>query len=165
MGYTDKKFSNEYIISHWYFVSNIEIVSEKENKCIVCFGDSITDNGNGTYTLNNTVSLTYTDWFNNYSNYTGKYTCNSSSTTCENPRFILWGNSRAYDYVDISEKIDTIPNKYDIVYVSNIRDWIRRRNNIGVNIINNVTDIVPVCVSIATSERLPEQPILFLFRL
>ena len=38
-----EKFSNEYIISHWYFVSNIEIVSEIENRCIVCFGDSITD--------------------------------------------------------------------------------------------------------------------------
>jgi len=38
-------FSNEYIISHWYFVSNIELVSEKgkDNNCIVCFGDSITD--------------------------------------------------------------------------------------------------------------------------
>ena len=36
-------FSNEYIISHWYFISNIELVSEQENQCIICFGDSITD--------------------------------------------------------------------------------------------------------------------------
>ena len=38
-------FSNEYIITHWYFISNIELVSEKDkvNKSIVCFGDSITD--------------------------------------------------------------------------------------------------------------------------
>ena len=39
----EEKFSNEYIITHWYFISNLEIVSDKENKCIVCFGDSITD--------------------------------------------------------------------------------------------------------------------------
>ena len=39
----EENFSNEYIITHWYFISNLEIVSDKENKCIVCFGDSITD--------------------------------------------------------------------------------------------------------------------------
>ena len=39
-------FCNEYIINHWYFISNIELVSKKENKCIVCFGDSITDGRN-----------------------------------------------------------------------------------------------------------------------
>lgn len=39
----EENFSNEYIMTHWYFISNLEIVSDKENKCIVCFGDSITD--------------------------------------------------------------------------------------------------------------------------
>ena len=39
----EENFSNEYIMNHWYFISNLEIVSDKENKCIVCFGDSITD--------------------------------------------------------------------------------------------------------------------------
>ena len=39
----EEEFSNEYIISHWYFISNIEVVSEIENNCITCFGDSITD--------------------------------------------------------------------------------------------------------------------------
>ena len=37
-------FSEEYKIEHWYFISNIELVSnEDNNKCITCFGDSITD--------------------------------------------------------------------------------------------------------------------------
>ena len=37
-------FSKEYKIEHWYFISNIELVSnEDNNKCITCFGDSITD--------------------------------------------------------------------------------------------------------------------------
>ena len=39
----EENFSNEYIMTHWYFISNLEIVSDKENKCIVCFGNSITD--------------------------------------------------------------------------------------------------------------------------
>ena len=39
----EEKFSNEYILTNWCFISNIEVVSEKENKCVVCFGDSITD--------------------------------------------------------------------------------------------------------------------------
>ena len=39
----ESKFSEEYKITSWYFISNMELNSEKENKCIVCFGDSITD--------------------------------------------------------------------------------------------------------------------------
>ena len=39
----EENFSNECVVTHWYFISNLEIVSDKENKCIVCFGDSITD--------------------------------------------------------------------------------------------------------------------------
>lgn len=39
----ESKFSKEYKITSWYFISNMEFNSEKENKCIVCFGDSITD--------------------------------------------------------------------------------------------------------------------------
>ena len=38
-----EKFSSEYKIAHWYFVSNIEVVSNKQIKGLICFGDSITD--------------------------------------------------------------------------------------------------------------------------
>ena len=39
----EEKFSDEYKVTHWYFISNIEIVSHTPIKGVVCFGDSITD--------------------------------------------------------------------------------------------------------------------------
>ena len=39
----EEKFSDEYKIEHWYFISNIEILNTKNIKGLVCFGDSITD--------------------------------------------------------------------------------------------------------------------------
>jgi lysophospholipase L1-like esterase len=39
----EEKFCDEYKVSHWYFISNIEIVSPTPIKGLVCFGDSITD--------------------------------------------------------------------------------------------------------------------------
>jgi len=39
----ESKFSDEYKVPHWYFISNIEIVSPTLLKGVVCFGDSITD--------------------------------------------------------------------------------------------------------------------------
>ena len=39
----ESKFYDEYKVPHWYFISNIEIVSPTLLKGVVCFGDSITD--------------------------------------------------------------------------------------------------------------------------
>ena len=71
----------------------------------ILFGDSLTDNGDGTYTINNTISSTLTDWYNNYSNYNNKYTCNSSSAVCTNPRYITRTTLTNYNYIDVGEKI------------------------------------------------------------
>ena len=49
-GYKIRKrlFSNKKKISHWYFISALEISSNLTKKIIVCFGDSITDGASGT---------------------------------------------------------------------------------------------------------------------
>lgn len=39
----EEKFTNEYKIEHWYFVSNIEILNKNNIKGLICFGDSLTD--------------------------------------------------------------------------------------------------------------------------
>ena len=36
-------FSSDYKTPHWYFVESIEVISNKQNNAIVCFGDSITE--------------------------------------------------------------------------------------------------------------------------
>lgn len=69
-------------------------------------GDSIIDNGNDTYTLDNTFSISIDDWYINYSNYVGMYTCGDAvSITCSNPRYIHEAYKTYYNYIDSGEKI------------------------------------------------------------
>ena len=74
--------------------------------------------------------------------------------------------SSSFYQVDISEKIDTIPNKYDIVYVSNIRDWIRRRNKAWnvysdnlYNLLNN--NGIVLCSNVVTGGPTEEEKRIF----
>ena len=67
-------------------------------------GDSVTDNGDGTYTLNNPISVSLSDWITN-GYYPTKYTCNNSSSTCINPRYITSTTRVHYEYVDLSDRI------------------------------------------------------------
>ncbi len=48
------------------------------------YGDSYTDNGNGTYTINNPSTIQRKDWYTGYSNVgAGKYVCkNATNNTC-----------------------------------------------------------------------------------
>ena len=48
------------------------------------YGDSFTDNGNGTYTINNPATIQRKDWYTNYSDVgAGKYVCkNAVNDTC-----------------------------------------------------------------------------------
>ena len=71
----------------------------------ISFGESITDNGDGTYTLESVNTIEYKDWYTNYSTYKGKYTCNNNSITCTNPRYVTATTNTNYTYVDASEKI------------------------------------------------------------
>ena len=71
----------------------------------IVFGDSIHDNGDGTYTINNPTNVTLSDWYTNYANYKEKYTCNDSSTTCAFPRYTTATSPTDYTYINASEKI------------------------------------------------------------
>ena len=39
----EEKFSSKHKTAHWFFISNIDILSSKPIKGLVCFGDSLTD--------------------------------------------------------------------------------------------------------------------------
>ena len=71
----------------------------------IVFGDSIRDNGDGTYTINNPTNVTLSDWYTNFANYKNKYTCNDSSTTCASPRYTTATTSMNYTYINAGEKI------------------------------------------------------------
>ena len=70
----------------------------------VVVGDSITDNGDGTYTINNPTSVSLSDWNTTYANYNKKYTCGDNSITCTNPRYIYSASKRGYTSILASEK-------------------------------------------------------------
>lgn len=66
----------------------------------MALGNSITDNGNGTYSLNGVTNVDMKDWYTNYSSYKNKYTCGSSSSTCSNYLYISNTTSTSYTYID-----------------------------------------------------------------
>ena len=50
------------------------------------YGDSYTDNLDGTYTINNPTTIYRENWYTNYSNLTNKYICkNATNNTCNEP--------------------------------------------------------------------------------
>ena len=71
----------------------------------IVFGDSITENGDGTYTINNPVYVTLANWYANYTNNQNKYTCNDSNVTCAYPRYTTATTTTNYTYINAGEKI------------------------------------------------------------
>ena len=55
----------------------------------IILGKGITDNGNSTYTLTDTVTVKKVDWYTNYSTYKNYYMCKDlTSTTCDSKYII-----------------------------------------------------------------------------
>ena len=99
----------------------------------IVFGDSITDNGNGTYTLNNSISVSLTDWYTNYMNYKNIYTCNSLSSSCSDPRYIISSYANSYGYLNAIDKILISKSRNglylnDTILVSKV-DWYNNYSN------------------------------------
>lgn len=64
------------------------------------FGDSLIENNDGTYTLNNPVSITKSQWYDEYANLVNLFTCGSDGgDTCENPRFVSATTATNYSYI------------------------------------------------------------------
>ncbi len=63
----------------------------------IIVGDSITDNGDGTYTINNPVTIS--QWWRNYKSCAKKYTCLSTTTTCSSPIYIASTYDSFYYYI------------------------------------------------------------------
>ncbi len=82
------------------------------NDYVMVMGDSISDNGDGTYTLDSVSYVTVTDWFNNYASYVKKYTCGDHyTTTCSHPSYIVNTEPDIYEYVDAGVKFMIGKNK------------------------------------------------------
>ncbi|MBR2678082.1 MAG: MucBP domain-containing protein [Bacilli bacterium] len=69
------------------------------------YGDSYTDNGDGTYTINNPTSIKKKDYYNYYNTINKKYMCmNTSSNTCNDLKYIYYTSKLSLDYMSINNK-------------------------------------------------------------
>lgn len=64
------------------------------------FGDSYTDNGDGTYTINNPTTITRLDWYQNYSSMDSKYVCkNAVDNTCSDLWYVTSTSATSFSYI------------------------------------------------------------------
>ena len=68
------------------------------------YGDSYTDNGNGTYTINNPITINRSDWYTSYSNVgTGKYVCkNAVNDTCSDLWYTTATSNTSMTYIKVA---------------------------------------------------------------
>ena len=82
----------------------VKTLSNGDIDVSIKLSDSITDNGNGTYTLDSPITtVELKNWYTDYASYIGKYTCGDSNTTCSSPKFIGKTTSTTYGYIDESQ--------------------------------------------------------------
>ena len=79
--------------------------TKQKNDFDMMIGDSIVDNGDNTYTIDNPTRISVDDWYTNYANYVNKYTCGDLTTTCTSPRYLTATTRTNYTYLNASEKI------------------------------------------------------------
>ena len=70
------------------------------------YGDSYTDNGNGTYTINNATTINRSDRYANYNNIKGKYVCkNATNDTCSSVWYVTSDtNATTLSYIYATNK-------------------------------------------------------------
>lgn len=66
------------------------------------FGDSYTDNGDGTYTINNPTTIQRVDWYQNYSSMDSKYVCkNAVDNTCSDLWYVTSTRATSFSYIKL----------------------------------------------------------------
>ena len=103
--------SIDYVIS--YYNSSIYGVSLRDGNTIedyheyISYANSYTDNGDGTYSLNDYTSINVIDYYSNYANMVNKYYCQNQTGTglCEELGFIKKTNEYGFQYYDVKHPI------------------------------------------------------------
>lgn len=97
---------------------------------IINVADSVTDNLNGTYSLDTPTPVDYKVWFANYTDYKNKYTCGESNLSCANPRYMYNTKNLGYDYVSGIIQASLTRNGLALVSPQKIEagDWYKNFN-------------------------------------
>ena len=84
--------------SYQYIISLSGGITDSATQTIT-LGKNMIDNGDGTYSLTELVTIKKRDWFTTYSTYNGYYMCRDlTSTTCENKNLIISTDSNSIIY-------------------------------------------------------------------
>ena len=107
------------------------------------YGDSYTDNGNGTYTIDNPTAINRSDWYTNYSNIgAGKYVCkNAVNDTCSDLWYTTSTTNTSIFYIKVANNY-----KYakGFTYNSNTNKYTLNNDSVSfynINDINNITSL------------------------
>ncbi len=121
-----------------YYYFNI---TKNENPLldVYTYGTSYTDNGDGTFTINDPVSMNRKDWYTNYKNVASKYICkNATNNTCSDLKYTSEGTIVSLDYIRVnynykySKSFTWNGSKYILDDDSSITFWnIRNADNIS----------------------------------
>ena len=89
------------------------------------FGDGITDNGDGTYTINNPTTVMKYEWRNKYQLLNNSYTCGSGGNyTCEKPQRVMTTTETDYTYAEYSLlTLGKSRNGYQLVDTVTVSKW------------------------------------------
>ena len=68
-------------------------------------GDAITENEDGTFTLENSFTIEKKDWYNNYNRVNvGYYICEGESATCSKPKYVVSVDNDEFAAIDTTNK-------------------------------------------------------------
>ena len=85
---------------YYITISSGKGLSDSGYEETITFSDNINDNGNGTYTLSNPVTIEKKDWYTNYGSYKNYYTCGSNEVTCAGMRYTTSTSNSSITYVN-----------------------------------------------------------------
>ena len=125
-----------------YYVSVENGQSLEEANYIYTFGDSYTDNMDGTYTINNAISFErfLFNWPNDYNSFSDIYVCkNAVDNVCDDVWYIMQTTSYAFVYTDIDNEYvygnsfiyDDNSKKYKLVDTISFLDWYDNYDKLG----------------------------------
>ena len=89
--------------STFYYISLQSGNGLSDYNYTLTYGDSYIDNGNGTYTINNSSTMSRTDWYSNYSLAKSKYVCkNATNNVCSDLWYVFDTTSYNMSYLQVS---------------------------------------------------------------
>ena len=96
----------KYIIAVSENTMYYRLLNDGDLNITMMVGDSYTDNGDNTYTINNPTEVTYIDWYNgSYSSNKNKYVCDGKNATCSNLKHITNATQKStYSYWGVEHK-------------------------------------------------------------